>query len=109
MQARLAENPEDWQWSSFGYYAFGDGDEKFNELIDIDPYYEKLGDNINNRRSCYRENIAKITDNIFLKKTRRQFDRGIYGNEKFIQNMKNQFNIGSINLPDRPRKPKNQS
>ena len=107
VRAKMVKKPEDWQWSSYRYYAFGDLNRKINDLIDCDPYYEKLGKDDGECRRAYRENIGKIMDNIFLEKTRKQLGEGICGKKGFIENMKERFKIESTKSPGRPRK--NQS
>ena len=89
VRAKMVKNLEDWQWASFRYYAFGEINQKINDLIDCNPYYEKLGKNDAERHCTYREDIGKIMDKIFLEKTRKQLGEGVYGGKRnFFRGMK---------------------
>ena len=55
VRAKLCQRPEDYAWSSYPYYAFGNKD----HLITEDPYYETLASNEKDRMTGYR-NFVKI-------------------------------------------------
>ena len=41
------DNPEDYSWSTYTFYAYGKGD----DLVDIDPLYQGLGRTEKERQS----------------------------------------------------------
>jgi putative transposase len=51
IRAGIVKQMEDYPWSSYRYYAFGETD----PLVDEDPYYEGLGSDPENRQRNYRE------------------------------------------------------
>ncbi len=51
VRAKLVAFPEDYFWSSYRYYAFGEAD----SLIDEDPCYQNLGRNSAERQLHYKE------------------------------------------------------
>jgi putative transposase len=104
VRAKLAEKPEDWLWSSFRFYAFGEMDSLMEGLVDIDPYYLQLGNNPEERQERYRENIEGVMKEDFLKNIRKQLDEGVFGRLDFIQSMKEKFKIRSLRPKGRPRK-----
>ena len=69
VRAQLVNQPEDYTWSSYRYYAFGEPD----LLIDEDPYYQDLGSDSFSRQKSYREFVKldgpydKVVDREFLK------------------------------------------
>ena len=74
------------------------------KIIDVDPYYLKLGNNDRERQRQYRENINAVMQEDFLKNIRTQLYQGVYGHEDFIRAMKKRFKIGSLRKVGRPRK-----
>ena len=54
VRAGIVERPEDYRWSSYRYYAFGDAD----PLVDEDPFYVTLGANPMSRQQRYREFVS---------------------------------------------------
>ena len=59
VRAGLAMNPEDWKWSSFRFYGFGNDESLPSELIDIDPCYLEMDSTQSGRCKKYREDIKK--------------------------------------------------
>ena len=53
VRARLAERAQDYKWSSYNVYAYG----QKNELINFDPYYIILAKTDKRRQSEYRKNM----------------------------------------------------
>jgi len=51
VMAGSVKNPEDYQWSSYRHYAFGEKD----PLIDTNPFYYDLGKTDEKRQKYYRE------------------------------------------------------
>ena len=51
IRAGLVQRPEDYVWSSYRYYAFGEAD----PLVEEDPYYRDLGLTVETRQKVYRE------------------------------------------------------
>lgn len=54
VRAGLTSSPSGWEYSSYGVYANGE----MNPLVTIDPFYENLGRDQNERQYKYRESIA---------------------------------------------------
>lgn len=55
VRAGLVTLPEDWEWSSYRYYAFGAPD----PIIEPDVLFEALGRSMKERREAYRQTISK--------------------------------------------------
>lgn len=106
-RAGLIEKMEDWQWSSYRFYALGEKDGFIGKLIDIDPFYLRLGDNNQQRQKRYREIIKQVIEEDFLKDIRNKLNKGVFGSKEFIQEMRIKFNIRLDNPRGRPKK--NQS
>lgn len=60
VRAGLVARPEDWRWSSYRFYAFGEINPLIEGLIDVDPYYLELGTTPQERQKKYRENLGAI-------------------------------------------------
>ena len=103
VRAKLAARPEDWRWSSYCFYALEEGDRLMDGLVDFDPYYLELGNNLLKRRERYREEIEGAGEE-FLGNIRKQLDEGVYGRPEFVREMKEKFKIKSLRLSGRPRK-----
>lgn len=88
IRAGLVKKAEDYPYSSFRYYAYGDSD----GLIDRDPFYDSLGKNDSERRKEYNRLILQednrinnhILNNFFL------------GNRKFISEMQKKFKVYNL-------------
>ncbi|OIO47204.1 MAG: hypothetical protein AUJ31_00235 [Parcubacteria group bacterium CG1_02_39_15] len=105
LRAALVAKPEDWQFSSYNFYIFGKAHPLIEKVIDIDPYYyQGLGDTPERRQEKYRQYVNDVINEKFLKDTRNQLDKGVFGNEKFIREMKTRFKIRSLRSRGRPRK-----
>jgi putative transposase len=104
VRAGLVARPEDWRWSSYCFYAFGERNPLIEGLIDLDPYYLKLGKDFPERQKNYRENIERVEEEKFLKNIRKQLDEGVFGKPDFIWEMKEKFKIKSLRPRGRPRK-----
>lgn len=109
VRAGLVVNPEDWRWSSYRFYAFGENDPLIQGLIDFDPYYLKLGEDQAKRQKRYQENVIEVMKEGFLNNIRQGLDEGVFGSPNFIQTSKERFKINSLMPPGRPKKEKNQS
>lgn len=103
VRAGLVVRPEDWQWSSYNFYAFGKVDASIEGLIDFDPYYLKLGNDLQERQKRYWQNIEEVMKEKFLKNIRGKLDEGVFGSLEFIQGMKRKFKIKSLRGRGRPR------
>jgi len=71
VRAGLVERPEDWRWSSYMFYAFGEpmqlwikfkGSRKLVNLIDEDPIYQGFGQSATERQKVYQEFILAMDD-----------------------------------------------
>lgn len=107
VRAGLVAKPEDWQWSSYNFYALGKGHSLIESLIDVDPYfYSKLGRNSQERQERYQKNVEGVMREKFLKAIRKQLDEGVFGRKEFVQEMKQKFKIRSLRGKGRPRREK---
>jgi len=106
VRAKMVSHPQDYQWSSYNLYAFGQAHKLIENIIDFDPYYLKLGESDSARQKQYRENISKVMKQDILKNIRTQLYQGVYGQEDFVREMKKKFKIGSLRKVGRPRKRK---
>jgi len=105
VRAGLVARPEDWRWSSYRFYAFGEINPLIEGLIDVDPYYLELGTTPQERQKKYRENLGAIVkEEAFLKDIRKKLDEGIFGEPSFIQKIKEKFKIKSLRPRGRPRR-----
>ena len=96
--------PKDWRWSSYRFYALGESDHLMDGLIDFDPYYFELGNDLLERQKKYRENMEEVLREEFLRNIRKQLDEGVYGRSEFVREMKEKFKIKSLRSSGRPRK-----
>jgi len=104
VRAKLVTQPEDWRWSSYNFYAFGEIDPLIENLIDVDPYYLQLGSSPGERQKRYRQNIEGVMEERFLKDIREKLNEGVFGNLNFIKEMKEKFKIRSLRSRGRPRR-----
>jgi len=104
VRARLAVLPEDWRWSSYNFYAFGKIDSLTENLIDVDPYYLKLGSTSQERQNRYREVVKEIIKEDSLKRIRKNLDGGVFGSDDFAKKIKEKFEGAFLGLRGRPRK-----
>ena len=104
VRAKLVTQPEDWRWSSYNFYAFGEIDPLIENLIDVDPYYLQLGSSPGERQKRYRQNIEGVMEERFLKDIREKLNEGVFGNLNFIKEMKEKFKIRSLRGRGRPRR-----
>jgi len=104
VRAGLVARPEDWQWSSYNFYAFGKTDSLIEGLIDIDAYYLKLGNNSEERQKIYWQNTEGVMKERFLKEIRDKLDEGVFGSQNFVREMKEKFKIKSLRSRGRPKK-----
>jgi len=104
VRAGLVARPENWRWSSYRFYAFGELDPLMEGLIDVDPYYLQLGINSSERQQRYQKNVKGVMEEEFLKNIRKKLDEGIFGREDFSRGAKEKFKIKSLKPRGRPRK-----
>jgi len=91
-------------WSSYNFYALGKIDPLIEGLIDGDPYYLKLGNNLEERQNRYRQNVEGVMKEKFLKEIREKLDEGMFGSFDFIKEVREKFKIKSLRGKGRPRK-----
>jgi len=83
VSAGIVEKPEQYEWSSYRVYAFGE----VSKLIDLNMEYENLSNDEEIRRRLYREFIEeKVSER---RNEERFFKTGAYGSKAFIKEMKN--------------------
>lgn len=104
VRAGLVTQPQDWQWSSYNFYAFGKIDSLTKDLIDTDPYYLELGNTPEERQRNYRKNVEGVIKEDYLKNIRIQLDEGVFGRPEFVREAKERFKIKSLRKKGRPRK-----
>jgi len=98
IRAGLVKKAEDYPYSSFKYYAYGDSD----GLTDRDPFYDNLGKDNGERQKEYQRLILQ-GDNRISKQVLNNF---FLGNKKFITEMERKFEV--CNLRNRRGRPKNE-
>lgn len=64
VDASVTKKPEDYPWSSYRHYAFGETD----KLICNDPLYLDLGKNAEERREKYRNAMCRSIESVRAKK-----------------------------------------
>ncbi len=106
VRAGLVAKPQDWRWSSYRFYIFGEMDSLLNGLIDVDPYYLPLGKTVEERQKRYRKSMEGVTKEEFLKNIRKKLDEGVFGGEEFMKEAKEKFKIKSLRSRGRPPKGK---
>jgi len=91
VRAKIVKRSEDYPWSSYRYYAFGEEE----GLIDKDPLYDSLGKDLNERRKKYREAFEEEID----------LTKRYLGSAEFIKEMERKFGIKNLrNKRGRPQK-----
>ena len=108
VRARLVVGPEDWQWSSYNFYAFGKTNPSTEGLIDVDHYYLELGKSSQEWQERYRKQVKEVMEMDFTKNIREKLDGGVFGKSDFIREMKEEFKIKSLRGRGRPKKNKNK-
>lgn len=93
----ITERPEDYSFSSYRCYAFGDG----NPVITYDPLYAALSDSEEHRKRLYRSFI--IDDTMVSKEKMRNH---LYiGSDDFVRKMEQLYGLPNIGRArGRPRK-----
>lgn len=93
VRAKMAEDPKDYQWSSYRAYAYG----KRDVPVDEHPVYLQLSGDEGERRRKYREFVRGM-----LKETeamKGEMDRRIvYGSELISSSPKDQWVVGETSL-----------
>lgn len=97
VRAGLVQKPEDWPWSSYKFYSTGqsldilvvgrDNKKKLISLIDESPFYLNLGKNANERQKNYQNFIGAINKEDINKKKFFFRDTGVFGSDKFRNEM----------------------
>ena len=83
VKAGIVSRPQDYKWSSYRFYAFGEK----NPLLNFNPEYLALAGDSEDRKSEYVKFVNKGIDE---KRTLdRYFKYGACGSEDFIKEMKN--------------------
>ena len=55
VRAHLVARPEDWKYSSYRHYAYGERD----DLVTTDPFYPSIATTVEDRQRIYRETVAR--------------------------------------------------
>ncbi|MEW5744705.1 MAG: transposase [Nitrospirota bacterium] len=103
VRARIVDDPKEYQWSSYGAYAFGKGD----LIVDEHSIYEQLSESGPERRRKYREFVKGML--MEREAMSGEMERKVvYGNEDFAAKMKKRFALEEIiRKKGRPRKEEN--
>lgn len=90
-RAGLTKELKDWPWSSYHFYAYG----KSDPIVDVDEEYLALGETAAERQLNYREQMGEslTQSEELISFIRRNLDRGILGNEGFINKMVERFKL----------------
>ena len=81
VKAGMAENPEEYKWSSYRKYIG-----QKNEIVDLDPEYEGLGEGEETRIKEYRRYVESGEKE--KREEERFFREGAYGSKEFIEKLK---------------------
>lgn len=82
IRAGIVGNPADYKWSSYKFYVQGNE----NSIIDVNPEYEGLSEDVIKRRELYKNYVEK--DEVERRKEERFFKLGAYGSKEFMEEMK---------------------
>lgn len=82
VRAGIVKNPADYRWSSYKFYVQGNE----NSIIDVNPEYEGLSEDVIRRRELYKNYVEK--DEVERRKEERFFKLGAYGSKEFMEEMK---------------------
>lgn len=112
VRADLVKKPEDWQWSSYRFYAFGEsirmpvkieGVKRWVNLVDEDPMYQEFGRTPKERQENYRTFILAMDDGKVKKELGMGERKLLLGSDKFKQKMTRFFEDRGARLTPRPR------
>ena len=97
VRAKMVALPEKYPYSSYNYYAYGEGD----EIVDRDPCYNELGRTDIERQRRYRGLMLDKEKGL----NERIFSRLFLGTEGFMKEMEGRFKVRNIRLErGRPKK-----
>lgn len=101
VRAGLADLPEFYPWSSYRFRAFGEK----SVFLDLDPWYNNLGNNLEERKFNYRKFFQERNPEPSLKLIREMAERnGIVGEDDFKERIEQKINREIIfRLPGRPK------
>lgn len=87
MRAGIVDSPEKYQFSSYHYYA----DEKTDDILTQDIFYEELGKNPEHRRINYRKMMID-------EKVMNTYKRKVWGSkeQRYNENRKIQYHLNVI-------------
>lgn len=96
VKAQLVKKPEDYRWSSYNLYAYGQKD----SIVTYNPIYLDWGRTKVSRQRNYRESIEENDVKI-------NFNARFLGSDEFVRKMEKKFRVKDIKTyRGRPRKPK---
>lgn len=102
LRAELVQDPGEYEWSSYMFYAFGEPE----ELLDRDPLYEGLGETAKDRQEKYREFIQDGVPEGIINEIRRSIAGDhVLGRTSFVEQMGERFRLKRRNRHmGRPKK-----
>jgi putative transposase len=100
VRAHIAEDPKQYRWSSYNWYAYG----KDDPLIDKQPAYQNFGRNPGERQQKYRQFVKGLVKE--KKAMKGEMDRRlVYGSTDFIGSLTKKHVIaGEVRAIGRPKK-----
>ncbi len=100
VRARICENPEDYTWSSYLVYAYGEKD----LLVDKHPVYDEMGRDEEESKRNYRKFVKEMLEKD--KPYESEIENGIiYGNTEFVEEeLKKHYTEKVVKPKGRPRK-----
>lgn len=117
VRAGLVEDPKDWPWSSYRFYAFGEpmrlkikigGVERWVDLVDEEPYYQEFGLTPTECQKNYRQLIEMMDDDLTKKELGIKEKKLVIGSTAFQETIRNFFKKRGIEINlrirGRPRK-----
>ncbi len=112
VRAGLVVDTQDWPWSSYRFYAFGEpirlkikigGVEKWVDLVDEDPYYQGFGSTPAGCQENYRQFIRGMNDELTKKELGLEEKKLVIGSTGFREAMRDFFKKKGIEINLRPR------
>ena len=101
VRAGIVEDPKEYPWSSYNYYAYG----KRDAVTDEDPVYNEFSRSETERRKLYRQFVKGMLDKGAMKGS--MDGRLVFGNEEFTSKVQSEYKIKEvIGARGRPRKSK---
>jgi len=119
VRAGLVKEPEQWKWSSYRFYAFGEptrlkikinGVEKWVNLVDEDPLYKEFGRTPAERQKNYREFVIGMDDEKIKEWLGLKEKKLVIGSLRFKEKIGEIFRAKGVEINLKPRgRPRKES